>query len=82
MQPALKMTVGDLKANFSAALDEVRAGRTVQVLYGRKHEPVAVLAPPDELQGKRKLGGWEGKATVVFHDDFKFKSVEEFLGLE
>jgi antitoxin (DNA-binding transcriptional repressor) of toxin-antitoxin stability system len=77
-----EMTVADLKAHFSEALDDVRAGHTIKVLYGRKHEPVAQLAPLNTGYGKRKLGVLKGKGEVIFHDDFKFKSVEEFLGLE
>ena len=37
--------VGELKARFSEVLSEVKAGKTVVISYGRKHEKVAALVP-------------------------------------
>lgn len=78
------MTVGELKANFSEVLDRVQAGETVQVLYGRSKKPVAKITPIDAKKElpKRRIGLLEGKASFEIGPDFKFKSTEEFLGLE
>ena len=77
------MTVGELKRDFSSVLDRVQKGETVQVLYGRAKKPVAQLVPiVESLPTKRPIGILEGKAEFYFSDNFKFKTTEEFLGLE
>ena len=76
------MTVGELKANFSEVLTQVQQGEVVQVLYGRAKKPVALITPIKEELPPRKIGILEGKATITIGEDFKFKSLEEFLGLE
>ncbi|HBT94598.1 MAG TPA: prevent-host-death protein [Coriobacteriia bacterium] len=75
------MTVGELKANFSTVLDKVQAGETVEVLFGQARKPVAKIVPVSAgLPEKRPLGLLRGKATIEFAPDFKFSSVEDFLG--
>jgi len=75
------MTVGELKAGFSKVLNRVQEGETVQVLYGRAKKPVALIKPvASNLPAKRPIGLLEGKVRITFHDDYKFKSTEEFLG--
>ena len=76
------MTVGELKANFSQVLREVQQGEKVDILYGRGKKPVARIVPIKEVLPPRRIGILEGKATFTIGDDFKFKSEEEFLGLE
>ena len=78
----VSMTVGELKANFSEVLAKVQQGEEFQVLYGRAKKPVARLVPMEEELPPRKIGILEGKASYTIGDDFKFKSEEEFLGLE
>jgi antitoxin (DNA-binding transcriptional repressor) of toxin-antitoxin stability system len=76
------MTVGELKANFSEVLTNVQAGEEYQILYGRSKKPVAKIVAITEEPPPRILGILEGKASFTIGDDFKFKSLEEFLGLE
>lgn len=71
--PAEKtMTVGEFKAQFSAALDEVRLGKTIVVAYGRNRRKVAAMVPYAALRTprRRKLGPLEGKVTVRIAADF------------
>ena len=78
------MTVGKLKANFSEVLEQVQQGEEFRVLYGRARKPVAILCPiKDEVAStKRPIGLFDGVWKAHITDDFKFKSTEEFLGLE
>ena len=76
------MTVGELKADFSEVLNKVQQGEEVHVLYGRAKKPVARIVPFEKELPPRKIGILEGKATITIGEDFKFKSVEEFLGIE
>lgn len=78
----LAMTVGELKANFSEVLERVQQGEEVHILYGRARKPVARIAPLKEDLPPRKIGLLKGKLKYTIGDDFKFKSEEEFLGLE
>lgn len=75
------MQVAELKARFSAVLEEVKKGEEITVSYGRKKENIAVLVPYKKYRekAKRKLGIYKGKASVVFKDNFKMTD-EEFLG--
>lgn len=76
------LQVGELKAQFSKIIEEVKNGEEVTISYGKKHEKVAVIIPFNQYQKKnvRKLGLFEGEAKIVFKDDFKMTE-EEFLGL-
>ena len=74
-------TIGDFKTNFSQILEWVRAGEEVAIAFGKKKEIVAYIVPRSSRPGKKRpLGLLAGKATVVFHEDFKM-SEEEFIGL-
>jgi antitoxin (DNA-binding transcriptional repressor) of toxin-antitoxin stability system len=76
------LSVGDLKTNFSAVLTEVKNGGTVEVLYGRAKNPVAMFVPyKPEQKGKRKIGILDGRANIKFKKNFKM-TVEELLGLQ
>jgi len=77
------LAVGELKANFSEVLEKVRGGESVGILYGKKKTPVAKIVPMEKPKKKRprKLGILEGKASVVFADDFTMTD-EELLGLK
>ena len=75
------MTIGEFKTQFSDVVKEVKAGRKIAVTYGKKKEVVGYFVPEiPEKKEKRKLGILEGKASVIFHPDFKMTE-EEFLGL-
>ncbi len=74
-------TIGDFKTNFSQILEWVRAGEEVAIAFGKKKEIVAYIVPRSSRpRKKRTLGLLAGKATAVFHEDFKM-SEEEFIGL-
>ncbi|MBX3287798.1 MAG: prevent-host-death protein [Acidobacteria bacterium] len=77
------LSVGELKAQFSEVLEKVQQGESFGVLYGKDKKLVAEINPPkkQKKKGKRKLGILEGKARVVFADDFKMTE-EEFIGLK
>ena len=74
------LAVGEFKTHFSAALEEVRQGKTVGVSFGRKGRLVAVLAPPKLLLHKSgvTLGSLRKKASFSTKPDFKI-SEEELL---
>jgi hypothetical protein len=76
-----KMTVGEFKTHFSEVIEQVKSGGKIAVTFGKKKEIVGYFLPEmPEPKTKRKLGILEGKASVVFHPDFKLTG-EEFLGL-
>ena len=74
------LAVGEFKTHFSAALEEVRHGKTVGVSFGRKGHLVAVLAPPKLLFQKSgvTLGSLRKKASFSTKPSFKI-SEEELL---
>jgi antitoxin (DNA-binding transcriptional repressor) of toxin-antitoxin stability system len=75
------MSVGEFKTHFSEVLEQVKAGIGVAVTYGKKKDVIGYFVPKlKNTNAKRKLGILNGKAQVVFKDDFKI-SEEEFLGL-
>lgn len=75
------MTVGEFKAQFSEVLEKMKLGEKIAVTYGKKKEIVGYFTPKISKQTtKRKLGILEGKAKVVFNNDFEL-SENEFLGL-
>lgn len=75
-----QLTVGEFKAKFSEVVQRLLQGEEVTVSYGKKREKIGVLVPYKNYQKKtkRKLGIWEGKASVKFAKDFKM-TVDEFL---
>lgn len=77
------LPVGEIKAQFSEILEDVKNGETVEIVFGKKRTPVARIVPITDKpkKKKRKLGIWEGKVKYVFADDFKMTE-EEFLNLK
>jgi len=75
------MTVGELKAHFSEALEKVRKGEQIAISYGKKHEKVAVLIPYSRYgqQQKRKLGVLKGRASCIIAKDFKITDEDLLL---
>jgi antitoxin (DNA-binding transcriptional repressor) of toxin-antitoxin stability system len=67
------MTVGELKAQFSDVLADLRKGRKIVISYGKKREKVAVLLPYSLFRPKeeRPLGLLKDRGRCVIHDDFK-----------
>ena len=74
------LTVGEFKANFSEVLAQLAKGETFTVSYGKKRKKVAVLSAylKPEKKKVRKLGIWEGKASIKIMPGFKMTD-EEFL---
>ena len=48
----LQMTVGDLKAQFSMVLQQIKAGNDVEILYGRSKKPVARITGVEKVEKK------------------------------
>jgi len=74
------MSVGEFKANFSEALDLVKSGEEIEVLYGRAKEPIARLVPSQTKARGDLLGALEGKATFKMSKDWKM-TPEELIEL-
>jgi prevent-host-death family protein len=76
------LPVGELKAQFSEVLEQVKQGQSFGILYGKKKKPVAMIVPYRDTKKKkeRKLGLLEKRVSVTFSDDFKMTE-EELLGL-
>jgi antitoxin (DNA-binding transcriptional repressor) of toxin-antitoxin stability system len=80
--PMKTMAVGELKAHFSAILEEVKNGERVGILYGKTRKPVAMIVPyNEEKKTGRKIGILDGKIRIEFKDDFAMTH-EELLGLQ
>lgn len=81
--PVKTMTVGQLKADFSAVVDDLKRGREVAITYGRKKVPLATIVPQSKLKQPDysvKLGTLEAKGWTYKMKDFEI-TTEEFLGL-
>jgi prevent-host-death family protein len=74
------LPVSEVRANFSALLKEVEAGKEIGISFGRTKETIAVIVPIDEYRKikNRKLGTLEGKASVEFKGEWNLTD-EEFL---
>jgi len=70
----------EFKRHFSDVIDQVRAGETIAVTYGRRKEIIGYFSRELPNKPKRRLGILEGKAKAIFAPDFKMTE-EEFLGL-
>jgi antitoxin (DNA-binding transcriptional repressor) of toxin-antitoxin stability system len=65
------MTVGQIKAEFSDVLADVRKGQTVAVEFGRKRKRVAMIVPYQEATEARKLGVLRETASFLWMGDGK-----------
>ena len=76
------MTVGEVKARFSKALELVQQGEDIVISFGKKKEKIAVLVPFARYERKpeRRLGLLAGKASFSIKDGFKI-SDDEFLSI-
>lgn len=76
-----EMSISEFKIQFRQAIKAVKAGEIVAVTSGKRKEVVGYFVSKiSENKEKRKIGILEGKASIVFKDDFKM-TTEEFLGL-
>jgi antitoxin (DNA-binding transcriptional repressor) of toxin-antitoxin stability system len=64
--------VGEIKANFSEILSEVKNGEKIVISYGKKKEKIAVMVPYAQYQRRtaRRIGLLENKASFDVADDF------------
>lgn len=67
------LAVGELKANFSSVLDEVKSGHPVAVGYGKRKTKLAVIVPYEQYRKNngRKIGILEKHARCRIHKDFR-----------
>lgn len=73
------MSVGELKAQFSAVLDQIKHGETFVICHGRRREKIAALIPYRQITtSERPLGLLQGHASCVIHDDFELDD-DQFL---
>lgn len=74
------LAVGELKANFSSVLDEVRNGHPVAIGYGKRKTKLAVIVPYEQYRktAKRKIGILDGRVRCRIRKDFRM-SDEELL---
>ncbi|MCI0751935.1 MAG: type II toxin-antitoxin system Phd/YefM family antitoxin [Flammeovirgaceae bacterium] len=74
------VSIGEFKANLSEYAEKIQKGAEYIITYGRKKKKIFRVGPiKEEKPFKRKLGLMQGKAKVIFHDDWKM-TTEEFLG--
>ncbi|MFA7566894.1 MAG: type II toxin-antitoxin system prevent-host-death family antitoxin [Alkalispirochaeta sp.] len=74
------LPVGELKANFSEVIDDVRAGEKIIITYGKKKENVAVLIPYSSWKKKNSITlGLLKEKKLKIADDFEMTE-EELLG--
>lgn len=74
------MTVGEFKSHFSDVLEQVKAGVSFAVTYGRKKEVVGYFLPEQQVtKTQRKLGTLTESASVEFAADYQM-SDEDLLG--
>lgn len=72
-------SVGNLKANFSQALEDIKNGEEIIIEYGKKHERLAVIIPYKKFkQVNRKIGILEGEASYKIKKDFQITDNELF----
>jgi len=75
------MTITEFKTHFSAVIRQVKSGEMIAVTSGKQKKIVGYfVSAVEEVPKKRKLGILEGKASVIFHPNFKMTE-EEFLGM-
>jgi antitoxin (DNA-binding transcriptional repressor) of toxin-antitoxin stability system len=73
------ISVGEFKTNLSQIIQRILKGEEYVVSFGRKKKKIFKVTPiQDEKPLKRKLGILQGKASVVFHDDWAISN-DEFL---
>ena len=74
------ISAGEFKSKMTFYIKKVMKGEEFVVSYRGKNNTVFKVSPvvKEEKPKKRELGILEGKATVVFHDDWQM-SDEELL---
>lgn len=79
-----KVNMHEAKTHLSKLVERVERGE--EIVISRAGKPAAKLVPvPEKKQGRRKLGGWEGKFWMVSEEEMKKvdqEIAEEFYGPE
>ena len=75
-----RMSVGEFKARFSEAVELVKDGEEIEVLYGRAKEPVAKLIPVKPNRSNDLIGAFENEGSYYMSDDWKMTQ-EELINL-
>lgn len=79
-----QVNMHEAKTHLSKLVERVEGGK--EIVINRAGKPAAKLVPvPQQLPGKRKLGGWEGQGWMVSEGEMKKvdqEIAEEFLGPE
>ncbi len=66
------ITVAEFKTNLSQIIQKILKGEEYIISYGRKKKQIFKVTPIQiEKPFKRKLGTLQGKASVIFHDDWE-----------
>ncbi len=76
------LSVGQLKADFSAVVDDLKQGKEVAITYGRKKTPLATIIPQSKLAKPDysiKLGDLQAKGIKMKMHNFEMTD-EELLG--
>jgi antitoxin (DNA-binding transcriptional repressor) of toxin-antitoxin stability system len=75
------ITVAEFEAGFAAVITQVKNGEEIEVCSTEgQQEIVGYFLPANQRPHARKIGIMEGKASVIFHDDYTITE-NEFLGL-
>lgn len=72
------LPVAEIRKNFSSLLKEVESGKEIGITFGKKKQTIAVIVPIGEYKKikTRKLGTLEGKAKVVFGENWEINDEE------
>lgn len=74
------LTIGNLKAQFSRVIEDIKHGEEITIAYGKKCEKLAVIVPISKFKTKkRKVGILKNKASFKLKN-FKITD-EELLSL-
>ncbi len=76
------LSVGELKAEFSAVVDDLKNGKEVAITYGRKKVPLATIIPQSKLAKPNysiKLGDLQANGWTYKVKNFEMTD-EELLG--
>lgn len=75
------INVANIKADFSAVIDDLKNGDEVVIEYGKRHEKLAVIVPYKKYKrNSRKIGILKWKASFKMNADYKM-SAEDLLNL-
>lgn len=75
------INVANIKADFSAVIDDLKKGDDIVIEYGKRHEKFAVIVPYKKCKkNSRKIGILKWKASFKMNAGFKM-SAEDLLNL-